>query len=884
MIVEAGLVGRSDRWPLVGRDEEAGWLHERMACGDSCVLAGPAGVGKTHLVRLVLAELKQAGWHVHWAWATASAKLVPFAPFASLEGDAPTDPAARLEYIVGHLAEQAAQGRVVLAVDDAHLLDGASAALIERLVRDRALPVVATIRQGEPAPDAVVGLWNKGAAQRLELDLLGKPAVDELVRRVLDGPVASELVDKLWRLTGGNALHLREVLVASLESGGLEPVDGCWQDQKLVAAGPRLQEYVSSRIGNLPDPISEGLAAATLAEGLALGILEAAVGHSVMSELRERGLVDSPGRRGQDVVQVTHPLYGETVRAQLSSERQQLVAQALITALKARGPIRGEDLLRAAEIRLAVDDLSDRDLLLAAGQHATSSGYGPLGERLGRAALQAGGGIEARLVLATAIRHQGRAGDAAQVLAEGVDQAETEQERARLAIYWSVSLQQLGESVSALQVLSDARVAVRDPALRVDLDAQRSLVLMFLGRMEESVDLADRLPSHEDLPLQVRLHVEAAKSAMAFRGRADQSIEIMRPWLTSRRDALLQVPEAAMQMSLGACFTELLRWRLDAGIAMAASLVEDLSGQRAWSLAGDFATIEAFGQLLSGRPRSALRELRTAQSMWGREEPGIYQTLALAVEQRASVLLGEHDRAHSLGRQVDALRAEGANYAPMHQVDLGIAGAWVQVVAGEYDRGIQTGWDAVQFARDGGDLMRECQALHSLARLGQRAEVAGRIAELVPRLDGPGWAAVGWHVEGLTYGGVHPLERAAERFEDVGAWLLAAEAWAEATSLHKRAGDSRQAAATRRCAHTARFRCEDARTPGLEALGAPVLTPRQREIARLAADGLTNAEIARTLTISIRTVENHLQRIYELLDIDRRTDLSEALVRSDPTG
>jgi len=72
--------------------------------------------------------------------------------------------------------------------------------------------------------------------------------------------------------------------------------------------------------------------------------------------------------------------------------------------------------------------------------------------------------------------------------------------------------------------------------------------------------------------------------------------------------------------------------------------------------------------------------------------------------------------------------------------------------------------------------------------------------------------------------------------------------------------------------------CEGARPPTL--LGAPVvaaLTAREREIATLAASGLSSREIADRLVVSVRTVDNHLQRAYRKLGVTRRRQLAGAL-------
>lgn len=56
------------------------------------------------------------------------------------------------------------------------------------------------------------------------------------------------------------------------------------------------------------------------------------------------------------------------------------------------------------------------------------------------------------------------------------------------------------------------------------------------------------------------------------------------------------------------------------------------------------------------------------------------------------------------------------------------------------------------------------------------------------------------------------------------------------------------------------------------------LTPRQLEIARCVAAGARNAEIARSLEITTRTVASHLERIYSALEIGSRTELTRWLL------
>jgi DNA-binding NarL/FixJ family response regulator len=51
-----------------------------------------------------------------------------------------------------------------------------------------------------------------------------------------------------------------------------------------------------------------------------------------------------------------------------------------------------------------------------------------------------------------------------------------------------------------------------------------------------------------------------------------------------------------------------------------------------------------------------------------------------------------------------------------------------------------------------------------------------------------------------------------------------------------------------------------------------LLTPREEQLLALAADGMTNAEIAETLVLSVRTVRNHMSNVYQKLDVRSRTE------------
>jgi DNA-binding CsgD family transcriptional regulator len=148
---------------------------------------------------------------------------------------------------------------------------------------------------------------------------------------------------------------------------------------------------------------------------------------------------------------------------------------------------------------------------------------------------------------------------------------------------------------------------------------------------------------------------------------------------------------------------------------------------------------------------------------------------------------------------------------------------------------------------------------YDAVRLGVPERAAGRLTGV--------FAA---HADALARGDAHALVRAAEELERRGFLLFAAEAHAQAAGLHR---DPSAARTSRTRAASLARRCQGARTPALSGLVLGELTARQRQIVALAAAGLTNRQIAEHLTLSVRTVGNHLYSAYARLGSGDRSAL-----------
>jgi DNA-binding CsgD family transcriptional regulator len=154
-------------------------------------------------------------------------------------------------------------------------------------------------------------------------------------------------------------------------------------------------------------------------------------------------------------------------------------------------------------------------------------------------------------------------------------------------------------------------------------------------------------------------------------------------------------------------------------------------------------------------------------------------------------------------------------------------------------------------------------------------------------LRGAGLAAGGDDGEELLREAVATLEGADAQLElarartDLGAFLRRAKRRAEARNHLAEALDGAYRAGARLLAERAEteLRATGAKPRRVVLTGVESLTASERRVAELAAEGLTNREIAQGLFVTMRSVEGHLTRVFGKLDLSSRDQLTAALAQ-----
>ncbi|MGV9686415.1 AAA family ATPase [Streptomyces cellulosae] len=899
---------------LVGREGElaelAAFLDGVGTDGAALLLIGDPGVGKTALLDAT-AELAVAkGVRVVRGSGVEYETDISFAGLHQLVGSLPDElgrlPRAMreaLEVALGlgagpapsriavlnaalALFDEAAKERpLLLVVDDLHVVDQASQAavgFVARRVRGRRIGLLGAQRVESGASFPSTGLPELGIAPLDDADALRllSRSFAHLPRRVLT-TVAHE--------AQGNPLALLEFAGSTGASGG-----GHGQGAgRASGPGRDVRALYGARVGRLPRATREVLLLAALEGSGDIGILEAAGGPGSLEELApaERDHLVMVTENGR-AVRFRHPLVRSAVVDGSTGEQRRGAHRRLADALGDQPERRGDHLARAttapdeavaavvesaarsslrrgdadgaiARLRRAAElspDRADRRRRLSQAAYAAAWVAGHLevsheimrevkGDPAARSLSAATAGF---LVLVT----EGDADTAHALLMESVGQAsvlsgppsgelETALFTLTLASQYSGRPEHWEPLVGVLARFPEATPAAAASLARVHHDLG-SVTDGLLRRLDEEIA---RLRDQTDADVVVRTALTAS-----YLDRLPGCREALSRVIRDGGAVGSSMP-ALMFVALDDLYTG--RWHASAGAADELIALSEETGYHLFAQVGHYVAAMAAAQL------GALDACQEhCEAVWGWSGPrGLRRLENCAHQAAARAALGAADFETAF-RHATAICAPGV-LPPFNPEAVWSAPDLVEAA-------VRTGRHAE--ARRHADALRDAGVGHLSSRFAlsaatvtamtSAAEDMGRCFEEALALPG----VEQWPFEGararLAYGEALrrqgrnrdarvQLAAACGRFEELGArsWEARAAAELRATGMTR----------------TGRGKAGEA------------LTPQELEVARLAATGLSNPQIASRLFLSPRTVSSHLYRVFPKLGITSRAELRDAL-------
>lgn len=886
------------------------------------LVEGDAGMGKTSLLRVALAHEKA---HVLWASGDEGERDVDHGIIEQLVRSAPPDPhrptvplsgdplrtGAVLVELVDRLHLDGDRPLVVV-VDDVQWADAASIRALtfaaRRLQQDPVALLVASRPDGvAQLPSGLLRLVEHDGA-RLRLEGLPIHHVRAMAELWKQGPVSSAAASRLLEHTEGSPLHLRTLLEElppdALEAAGELPSPRSYSTLvlgRLAACSPEVEALVVA-VAVLGESTALHHAAAVAEVDDALVLADRAVAE---------GLLRFATVEGSSVqVAPSHPLVRAAVLGDLPVARRAIIHQRAARVLGGEAALRHRLMGAAApDPELWQEAMQEVTAASVRGEHGAAAG---LARRASAVAVDDEHRARSLFEAVDQLLLAGRLDDArrlATTIPDGGPSAFGDYVTGRLAYV-------IGPRVDGVRLLRRAWRSLVGAPEDVDLCGEAAGPTALIDRTGEGRRLASRV---------------AASLATAAVDRANGEAAIVWAGRSLELDAAEAALESAGHMLAGAyaltgrfaqglaAFDELCRRaatataRADAhcGRGMLRLWSHDLAGA-----ASDLETsLEALGSGGSFVARESARfylaDVRYRQGRWDEAiglaqlvasivddsdqqwmVPLVHATLARPLAARGAVEAAGHvDQARSaaaeVGVGVGALLAEVSALelaVCRGDVELAVAlGEQLHSVAGDVPDEIAP-WRAnfveALVARDeverAGEVARwmaahACTplvandaALTAVLQCDPDDEVleAGAMAldaDLVgpyPRARLELAAGRRWRRRGERRRAQAALERARARFEALGATPWIERVDREITALGLR--PSRRAA-----------------QPGAE------LTPQERTIAHLVAQGRTNREVASELVVSAKTVEHHLSRVYAKLGVRSRTELAH-LLRPEP--
>ena len=863
----------SVRADLVGRAEELTAVKSAMLAG-GCVIAGAAGVGKSRLAEEAAAS---AGGTVLRALATASAATVPFGAFGHLVDAVPGRLGRRSRSSSRRCASNGGSGRPTVVVDDAHLLDGASAALVLALATTDVAALVVTIRSGAPLPDAVTALWKARGLELIELQPLGHRDVCRLVARLLEGPVHAAAYERINDLSRGNPLYVRELVHDARSTAALHQTGGLWCWREELLAFDRLRVLVERRTREASAEALQALELVAVGAPIPYPVLCELASPAAVEELERLGLVTVRGAGPAAELRPAHPLYAEVVAERLPPTTAARLRRTLAAALDRHPGREPGDRLRIAQWLLEAGDC-DPALFVEASRLAVASGAPDLGVRLARAA---GEGVDAALATSCALNGLARFDEVEPILAPHEPIAAHADEAASTA-YLETRFRALlyGSEPEATPgaLLHRAAGWHSSREWAAAIATHRGWVELYAERPAAALELVDPLLSGPALPplrrfalLVVAVHSRAriglTDTALHSAAEARGMIaEIGSPPWEDRLASILLESGTSIEDGRELAAVEA---RLEGDREHAAAIEDRLLRTSSTIGLGMLA-------LRRGHIDVAIAALEVAVDAPDGADPVNNVLSALIALATAHAQGGDAAAAERVLARVDAQRHAQPRLARRLAPELEYARALTEAAAGRVSA-------AVGVARL---RRRRARAPARRGRVPVRDAAARRRSEDRRRAARRARGACAEHrrrpLRRSRPGGRRRRRgRAARRrgaLAELGLDLHAADAACAAAVAYR--NDGRASSARHAVALAARYAvaCKGAAIRALaQAPAGSRLTTREREIAGLAARGMTNRAIAAELVLSVRTVESCILRACRKLGVDSRQDLAQLL-------
>ena len=865
----AALIGRSG----VVRDVVHCLRDEGRA---GALIVGGAGSGKTVVVKAVLSELRPKGSLIRLAAtpALAAVRFGALTPYLAGLADHDLDSyAAVLGAVTASLRSEPALALFV--IDDAQYLDRGTVQLVAQAVATGAARLLAACRPGPLVPEEFLALWSDGLISKFDLAPLSRAEVHQLCEQVLRADVSPWVSELFAKVTGGNPFMLTSLIDHARDTGAIGLRRGTW----FLLAPPDLgdvpaADLVDHQVRSMSAEETTAAAIVSLAGPLSLGQLLRFSSPRAVDALEMAGII-TVSRDLDRIVRPASPLIGEIIRRRVPAGRSASLRASLL-ALPWVGAVLPDASLN--QLCWALDagaEPASPELLAAAA--AANAGLDPATAMRAAGAVQESRFLsEASVELAYAHYILGRPEEAA-----GLLEAAQPLPYGRASYLAALLAARLGPLVAGLDVPREAGAGEPGPSsadqpgwAEATVGSASGLWLEgWDGRTAELQERLQELIAAAEGNADIRIPaVSRLAEAWTAQGRVLEGLRLGRSAWRELQEQGHVLPLVYEDVLARYCLSLVRAGEWEE----LASVLDDYSSNMASRLVysgGLLHVMRGYSRLRQGRVPESLAELLLGVEELLIADPWELSAFARAVTAYAASAVGHPEEA---AEQAQAFRS--ATYRAPETLRL-LAEAYGTAAEQSFGR------DTDDARRELGRLADEAQRqglravetdIRRLALRGGDTAAAGPLAASSGAVDVPEARLLRDYALAVTAADSTELTALSDQAASAGHLLLALEAAQQAARLLENDPEKWKFTAVQRKVHR---RMVAAGMSGqldmVHGEQRAELTARESEILKLVASGDTNAEIAAKLTVSQRTVEGHLYRIFGKLGVSRRGELVE---------
>jgi DNA-binding CsgD family transcriptional regulator len=791
--------------------------------------------------------------------------------------------------ILGVLSEAAEEQPVLCLADDAQWLDRASARVLAFVARRLLAEKIAFVFATRESSDALAGL------PEVRVEPLGRRDARALLESVLPAPLDERVLERIVAETRGNPLALLEL------PRGLTPAQlaGGFGLPSTVPMSASIEESFTRRLAALPYDARRLLLLAAAEPVGDSGLLWAAA-ERLGIPASAAGRVES-----EDLVLLTprvvfrHPLVRSAVYGAAGVRERREVHRALADATDPEADPDRRAWHRALAASTPDEEVA-ADLERSAARAQARGGLAAVAAFLERAAAltpESGRRAQRLLAAAAAKRDAGDPEAALELLAEIEPGALDELERVRIGLLRAqiAQAQRRGADAGPLFLNAAKRFEPLDPEL-----ARETYLETLGGAMTGDIDVAGGVPV-------VAAAARAAPPGPGAPRAVDVLLDAFAIRLTDGYAAAAPAFAQALELLLATDFAgvDVARW-----LSLSGSRNTNIVALELWD--DDAFQLLAARQVQAARETGALGHLQFSLSFLARGYmlTGELDAAALTIDEAGSIAEATGNPRLVAGplvlaawrgdeaRVAELIDASSVEAAALRWTSHNYARSVLYNGLGRHEAARDAAWEAFEPDPIGYGTLLVSELAEAASRTEDRAMLDRALGWLSERTGAIGsmWAcgieararaliSDGEAADALYRRSIEQLSATRVRVELArshllyGEWLRRERRRLDArghlrTALEHFTGMGAEAFA-QRAERELLATGERARKRSPDTLDQ--LTPQESQIARLAAQGSTNREIAAQLFISSSTVEYHLRKAFRKLDVKSRTQLAHRL-------